>query len=228
MKYLVTLISIIYSINCFSQSPNPDLFQTWYLYDYYSTDDNIHHPISAITPSISPYVTFTEALSFNGEGACNSFSGTFSSSFANDLLFNNFSSTLLICSPSSHTSFEQSFFLCMMSGGQYYLSGAGNNMNLRISIPIFVNYEFRNYPLSTENFSLNQTVVYPNPADTKLFVDSRNNLLDKIEILNSLGQTVKTINTGFDVINIADFASGIYLMKLYSEGKTVTKKIIKI
>ena len=228
MKYLVTLISIIYSINCFSQTPNPDLFQTWYLYDYYSTDDNIHHPISDITPSISPYVTFTETLSFNGEGACNSFSGTFTSPFDNVILFNNFSSTLLMCSSPSHTSFEGAFFNFMQSGGQYYMAGAGNNMNLIISNPIFINYVFRNYQLNTQNFNLNQTVVYPNPADSKLFVDSQNNLVDKIEIFNSLGQTVKTINDGFDVINISDFASGIYLMKLYSEDKTINRKFIKI
>ena len=228
MKYLATLISIIYSLNCFSQTPNPDLLQTWYLYDYYSTDDNIHHPISDITPFISPYVTFTETLSFNGVGACNTFSGTFSSPFDNVLLFNNFSSTLLICSSASHNSFEAGFFSFMQSGGQYYISGAGNNMNLIISNPIFINYVFRNYPLSTQNFNLNQIVLYPNPADSTIFVDSQNNLVDKIEIFNSLGQTVKTINAGFDIINISDFASGIYLMKLYSGNKIVSKKFIKI
>jgi len=228
MKYSVILISIICSINCFSQTPNPDLFQTWYLYDYYSTDDNIHHPISDITPSISPYVTFTETMNFNGEGACNTFNGTISSPFDDVLLFNNFSSTLLICSASSNTSFEGAFFSFMQSGGQYYISGTGNNMNLAISNPIFINYVFRNYTLTTQNFNLNQTVVYPNPADSVLFVDSQNNLIDKIEMFNSLGQTVKTIHAGFDVIDIADFTSGIYLMKLYSEGKTVNKKFIKI
>ncbi len=228
MKYLVTLILIIYSINCFTQTPNPDLFQTWYLYDYYSTDDNIHYPISDVTPSISPYITFTETLSFNGEGACNSFSGTFSSPFDDILLFNNFSSTLLVCSSSSQTSFEGGFFTFMQSSGQYNISGTGNNMILIISNPIFINYVFRNYPLNTQNFNLSQTVIYPNPVDSKLFVDSQNNLIDKIEIFNSLGLTVKILNAGFDAINISDLASGIYLMKLYSEGKTVSKKFIKI
>ncbi|MDI9256874.1 T9SS type A sorting domain-containing protein [Flavobacterium sedimenticola] len=228
MKYLVKLISIIYCLNCFSQTPNPDLFQTWYLYDYYSTDDNIHHPVSAIIPSISPNVTFSQTSNFNGIGACNSFGGTFSSPFNDVVVFDSFAGTLLLCGSSEHTSFEGAFFSLFQSGGQYYISGTGNNMNLRISTPIFVNYEFRNYQLNTENFSLNQIVVYPNPAESKLFVDSRNNLVEKIEIFNSLGESVKTINAGFEVINISDFASGVYLMKVSSEDKIVTKKIIKI
>ncbi|WP_162127676.1 META domain-containing protein [Flavobacterium phycosphaerae] len=208
MKNLVTFISIIYSMNCFSQTPNPDLFQTWYLYDYYSTDDNIHHPVSAITPTISPDITFTETLNFNGIGACNSFNGTFSSPFDDVLLFENFSGTLLICSPSEHMSLEGSFFSLLQSGGQYFISGEGNNMSLLISTPIFNNYVFGNSQLNSPNFDLKQTVIYPNPTDSKLFVNFQNNVINKIEILNSLGQNIKTINAGFDVINISDFASG--------------------
>ena len=228
MKYLVTLISIIYSINGSSQTPNPDLFQTWYLYDYYSTDDNIHHPISAIIPVISPNVTFSQTSNYNGIGACNGFGGTFSSPFNDVVVFDNFAGTLVLCGSSEHISFEGAFFSLFQSGGQYYISGTGNNMSLVISTPIFNNYVFGNSQLNSSNFDLKQTKIYPNPANSKLFVDSENILIDKIEIFNSLGETVKTINAGFEVINISDFASGIYLMKLYSEDKTVSKKFIKI
>lgn len=227
MKYILTLISMVYSINCFSQTPDPDLFQTWYLYDYYSTDDNIHHPISAITPSISPYVTFTQTLDFNGEGACNSFSGTFSTPFDDVILFSNFSGTLLLCGPANHIAFEGAFFSFMQSGGQYFISGEGDNMTLVISNPIFINYVFGNSQLHSPNFDLQQTIVYPNLVDSELFVDSPNNVINKIEIFNAIGQTVKIINAGFDVINMSDFASGIYLVKLYSGDKTISKKIIK-
>ena len=227
MKYLVTLISIIYSINCFSQTPNPNLFQTWYLYDRFSSDDDIHHPISDITPSISPYVTFTETSSFNGEGACNSFTGTFSSTFDQIFLFNNFTSTQLVCSSSELNLFEQAFFYFMQNGGQYGISGEGNNMFLGISTPIFDNYLFGNAPLSVANFDLKQTVVYPKPVDSKLFINCQNHLIDKIEIFNSLGQTIKTISSNFNSVDVSDFASGIYLMKLHSKDKTVSKKIIK-
>ena len=218
---------MIYSITCFCQTPNTDLYQTWYLYYTYSSDDNILYPISAITPPISPYVTFTETSDFHGEGACNSFSGTFSFELGDVLSFNNFASTELVCSSSEQNLFEQGFFYFMHYGGQYSISGQGNDMILGISTPIFQNYVFGNSPLHLPKFDLKQTVVYPNPVDSKLFVHSQNNLINKIEIINSLGQTVKTITTDFDVIDISDFISGIYFMKLYSGDKSVSKKIIK-
>jgi heat shock protein HslJ len=227
MRYLVTLISIIYSINCFSQTPNPDLYQTWYLYDYYSTEDNIHHPVSAITPTILPSVTFTSPLSFNGSGACNSFGGTFTNPSSNWLVFNNFYSTTLVCNSSSYTSLEGSFFSLFRGSGQYYISGQGNSMSLTISNSIFVTYVFGNTRLYSPSFDSNQTIIYPNPTDSNIYVDSQSTVINKIEILNSIGQTVKTVNTDFNIINIVDLPSGIYLIKLFSEGKTAFRKIIK-
>ena len=223
------LISIIYSISCLSQNLNTDLFQTWYLSDYYSTDDNIHHPISAINPPLSPYVTFTntKTLSFDGKGACNYFNGNFSFPSDDVLLFSDFSGTLSFCNSSDHISLENAFFSLMQSGGQYSISGEGDNMTLVISLPIFVNYVFGNSQLHSPNFDLKQAVVYPNPVDSKLFIDSQKNVIDKIEIYNSVGQTVKTINIGFDIINMSDCTSGIYLIKLHSEDKTAFKKILK-
>lgn len=227
MKNIFLLASIISSINCFSQDPNPDLFQTWYLYDYYSTDDNIHHPISAITPSISPYVTFTEAFSFNGEGACNSFNGTYSSPFADVILFNNFSSTLLLCGSSNHTSFEGAYFSFMQSGGQYYLSGVGDNMTLVISNPIFINYVFGNSQLHSPNFDLEQIFLNPNPAKSVIYINANRLSISKIQIINSLGQNVKTVNNDFDAIAISDLAKGLYIVKMETSLGTINKKIIK-
>ncbi len=228
MKHLFLLASLICSINCFSQDPNPALFQTWYLYDYYSTDDNIHHPVSAITPSISPNLTLTEALTFNGEGACNSFNGTFTSPSANDLIFNNFSSTLLLCSSADHTSFESGYFSFMQWGGkQYYLSGTGDNMTLILSDPIFINYAFRNYPLTSPHFDLDPITIYPNPAKTTVFLNFNQVMISKIQIINSLGQTVKTVNDGFEEVAIAELPAGIYILKMDTELGTINRKVIK-
>ena len=220
---------MIYNINCFAQTINPDLYQTWYLYEIVNTDDQSHYPVSAITPSISPNLTFTETLDFYGEGSCNSFNGTFSSPFDGSLQFYNFSSTLLLCDSSEQTAYEGAFFSLMQFDNevQYFISGIEDNMSLIIQTPIFANYIFGNSQLHTSNFEIEETLIYPNPVDSKLFVNSHTNSIDKIEVFNSLGQTVKTVSSGFDVIDVSDFDSGIYLIKLYSEGKTVSKKIIK-
>ncbi|UPT70463.1 MAG: T9SS type A sorting domain-containing protein [Flavobacterium sp. JAD_PAG50586_2] len=227
MKQLFTLAALIFSIHCFCQAPNPELFRTWYLYEYYSTDDNIHYPVSAVTPAVSPHVTFTEALDFNGQGACNFFTGSYTSPYNDLVLFENFSATLLLCSSQSQMDMEGAFFSMLQSGGQYTITGQGGNMRLHIETPIFTNFVFGNTALGSPDFDLNRTVIYPNPVTSQLSVDSGNNAIDKVEIINSLGQTVKTASSGFNAIIVSDLASGIYLVKIQAEGKTVLKKVVK-
>ena len=224
----MALISMLFGVNSFSQTINADLFQTWYLYYIGSSDTQEYFPVSAVTPSISPNLTFTEALDIYGYGACNSFTGTFSTSGIS-MQFDNFASTLLICGSNEQMNYEGGFFSLMQSSNavQYYISGEGNNMVLAISTPISTHYVFRNAPLNAPNFDFKQVQVYPNPVEANIFIISQNNLIDKIEIYNSLGQNVKTINNGFDVINISNISAGIYLMKFYSEDNVFTRKIVK-
>lgn len=229
MKYLVTLIIMCCHVAGFSQSLNPDLFQTWYLYKYGSTDNNVFYPVSEVTPSIAPNITFTETFDFYGVGACNLFNGTFSSPYGNDLLFDNFNATLMLCDSSQQTSYEGRYFSFMQNNsiGYYQILGQGDQMTLIISTPIFVDYIFGNSQLNTPTFDLKQTLVYPNPFDSQLQVESLNILITKIEIFNALGQMVKLIDHDFDLIPTTDFPSGVYFIKLFSGEKSVTKKMIK-
>ncbi len=73
MKYLFLSISIICSINCIAQDPNPDLFQTWHLTSVMIDDLAPLYIVSEIDPPIQPYVTIEGNLSFSGQGACNTF-----------------------------------------------------------------------------------------------------------------------------------------------------------
>ena len=229
MKNKIVFIVLLFSLHCISQTPNPALFRTWYLYDYYSTDDNIHHPVSAITPLIAPNITFTETLGYSGLGACNTFSGNFTAPFTDAIVFNDFSGTLTLCSSTSQTSFEGAYFSLLYpgSGGQYFISGQGNQMSLLISTPIFMNYVFGAVPLDLANFDLNETMLYPNPANSQLFIDAPNQEITKIELLNSIGQIIKRVNSNFAEVNLSEVASGIYFIKLYSGDTSVCKKIIK-
>jgi hypothetical protein len=52
-------------------------------------------------------------------------------------------------------------------------------------------------------------------------------VINKIEIFNSLGQTLKTINSGFDVIDMTNFATGIYTLKMDTSLGTINKRIVK-
>jgi heat shock protein HslJ len=82
MKQLLLSISIICSINCFAQAPNPDLFQTWYLQSVVVSDGSEPtYIVSDIEPTITPSLTIMEDLTFSGIGACNTFNGAFNVPF---------------------------------------------------------------------------------------------------------------------------------------------------
>jgi hypothetical protein len=64
--------------------------------------------------------------------------------------------------------------------------------------------------------------VYPNPADDVLYL-SLENPLSRINVYNSLGQLVKSLNHPDRKFNVSDLASGIYLLNVTDQRGTVYK-----
>ena len=84
-------------------------------------------------------------------------------------------------------------------------------------------------------FIKNEITLYPNPTEDKFFLNI-DNVLNKtldISIFSLTGQNVytKNFNSSEEIINqsidIRHLTSGIYLIKIYVDGKEYNKKIIK-
>ena len=72
----------------------------------------------------------------------------------------------------------------------------------------------------------NETIavaVYPNPAKDRMTVKAEN--LQLVEVYNLVGQLVTTSTSS--VIDLGGLNEGIYFVRVTSEGKTVTKRIVK-
>lgn len=79
--------------------------------------------------------------------------------------------------------------------------------------------------LSINDFSISGLKIYPNPASNYLNITA-NNTIDKVEFYSILGQKVhKTDHT--NSIDISNFDSGVYFIKIYSGNRRISKKIIK-
>ena len=77
--------------------------------------------------------------------------------------------------------------------------------------------------------SSNGVSIYPNPAKNYFNVSIENSLDEALlYIYNNSGQLIKraTILNAEGVINCSDLTSGIYLIKVVSDNKTVTQKLI--
>ena len=227
MKHLLLSISIICSINCLSQEPNPDLFQTWYLQSFYVSDSGPYYVVSSIEPSIAPSLTFMEDLTFSGIGAFNTFNGNFNFRYSDVLETDQLSYSTDDCGIEIHNDFESSYLSLIQIMSDYSISSVDNGLLLSIGTPVFGSATFQNYPLSITEFDLNQIKIYPNPTKSNIYLSPSNKTIIKIEIFNSLGQNVKRITHKFGTINISDLPNGLYIIKIYSEYGVVNKKIIK-
>jgi hypothetical protein len=81
--------------------------------------------------------------------------------------------------------------------------------------------------------SENAIKIFPNPANDEINVSFSNHLPGNtaIEVINTLGQTVKTINTGNSAGNIniliEDLSAGVYIVKTVWGGKIISGRFIK-
>lgn len=226
MKHLLLLILTICSINCIAQEPNPNLFQTWYLYSVQISDNSKNYIVSEINPAITPYLTILENLNFSGKGACNTFGGTFNLFNTNLVNTTLFSNTTDDCCSEIQNDFESSYFDSMKMANYYWINTEEKGMSLFIGTPPFGSIVFKNFKLNTLNLNLNPIEVYTNPTTSMIHIISQNTVISKIELFNSNGQNIKTINDNFETINSTDLSSGIYILKIYTEFGTLNKKIL--
>lgn len=73
--------------------------------------------------------------------------------------------------------------------------------------------------------------LYPNPANTELKLNANQKNNYSLEIFDAIGNLVLNTENNNNSINlnikINPLSSGIYFIKITSEGKSTTKKFIK-
>ena len=115
---------------------------------------------------------------------------------------------------------EQYLLLNIAMGGN---GGAiGSNFSQSSMVIDYVRV-YQNTTASTEDVFANKFSVYPNPSSDVLNIRT-NEPIDKVELYNTIGQLIvakKTTNINISSINI-----GVYILKIYSGKRIVTKKVM--
>jgi hypothetical protein len=227
MKNLLLLASIICFINCYSQEPNPELFQTWHLTFVQGSDLDTPINVVEILPAVTPSLTISNDLNFIVEGACNTYSGSFTNVTSDYFEIPQFSPSLLTCSSQMQNSFEESYFGFFQSVSFYQISPEGQGLILTMYNPVFGSAVFTNLKLDVDDFDFSQMTIYPNPIESNFTLKSDKLKISRIQIINSFGQNVKTIQNEFGNIDISNLNSGVYILKIDTEFGILHKKIIK-
>lgn len=223
---LLILISLFCGFDSFAQ--DPELFKTWYLREVFSDFNTIL--VQNISPPINPTLTISETLSFSGEAACNTFSGTMSYNSASSRLeMLSYQSTNNTCTEQAHINFETEFFMFFDVGKSFqaFVSNETNGQQTLATIgPTYPHLVLKNYVLDvTEKNELSIT-VYPNPVADILFITSESAAIEKIKVYSIYGTHVFETSSNVNSIDVSNLSEGLYFIEISSsEGKSAQKFI---
>ena len=103
------------------------------------------------------------------------------------------------------------------------------NIYFDFNEPVITNTTLNTYvsPSGIEIFEMNDVMIYPNPADERLFIQSK--YAGTYSVLDLTGkeimqQNILSLNTSFDIQNLAP---GVYFVRSVTEQGTTTIKFIK-
>jgi hypothetical protein len=80
--------------------------------------------------------------------------------------------------------------------------------------------------LSVDDVIADDIRCFPNPVEQTLFIESKN-LLDNLTIYNSIGQEVLWIDGSTNSIDMSNFETGIYLLKININDATKIIRVVK-
>lgn len=106
------------------------------------------------------------------------------------------------------------------------------NRNPFIDQPLLVEYiwgtnvgDAWDQSLSIEDNNKSKVSVYPNPTNGRLYISGLNNV-ERLEVFSIEGKLLKRFTTVNEYVDL-DIASGLYMVKLTDNGRTIIKKVIK-
>ncbi|WP_166926422.1 T9SS type A sorting domain-containing protein [Flavobacterium poyangense] len=113
----------------------------------------------------------------------------------------------------------------LVNGTTYYASQTINGLESTARLAVTAK---SNGSLSTPDFDLTHFKFYPNPVKHLLTIDNKE-VIDEIEIFSTSGKSVlsKKINTTHSEIDLSNLSTGIYILKVKSDGKEKAIKISK-
>jgi hypothetical protein len=86
-----------------------------------------------------------------------------------------------------------------------------------------------NTVLGVEDFSLNATSIYPNPASGAFYIKTKTNV-SKVNLYNQTGALVRTINVTDDSkeveLSVSNVQAGVYFLELQNDSEKSWKKVI--
>tara|TARA_R110002012_G_scaffold312248_1_gene522776 strand:- start:353721 stop:355730 length:2010 start_codon:yes stop_codon:yes gene_type:complete len=110
-------------------------------------------------------------------------------------------------------------------GTYYFRAYATNSTNTEYGSEFAINIDAT---LSISNPEITNISVYPNPVKNSITIKN-NATIDSVEIYNTFGSVLitKSVSSSLINMNLSNLASGVYFIRIQSEGNFYTERIIK-
>ena len=225
MKKSILLLVVLFSSNVFGQ--DEELFKTWYLHNW-DVDLGEEMHIHTIDPPISPTLIINEDFSFSGEAACNTFTGQFEYEQEGEnqgtLTVVSFTPSEEECDYQIHTDFESGYFSFLHPGETFTIDYDEENL---FTWHFIAGMYFRNVPLSSEENSIKNFSLYPNPVIDELFIDA-NGIENAILHIYSISGKKLLISPFVSELDVSGFKSGVYFLEVSTpQGQKHLQRFIK-
>ena len=100
------------------------------------------------------------------------------------------------------------------------IRATSNGQSITFEVNVIMHYVYD----GVDENGVGAVTVYPNPAHDVLFVEANKDL--SIEVFNITGQKVHSATE--TEINMSGWETGVYFVRITTDGKTVTKRIVKL
>ena len=122
----------------------------------------------------------------------------------------------------------------VLANGTYYIGFQGTfatQDDTNWSLMFLDDISVKDPALSTNDFISSKFSVSPNPANDVVTIANADNMfVNNVTVTDLNGRTVKNVsfdNVATAQVNVADLASGLYIMNVTSDKGTATKKFVK-
>jgi hypothetical protein len=234
-KFYTKIVFIL--LCCFTThkifAQNPDLLRTWYMNSVINDfDPTFYRPPPVITqPATITFLDTGDVVNIIGFSGCNAFQvhatyGSYNSSYG---LINMSSSTTGtdFCS-NEYSGWEGRFFWMLDSGELTYILTTVNGIDyLDIEHPLMSGIYLQSQPLSVEDTSLTEILIYPNPVTETLYMTNAKEQIKSFVIHNIHGQKVKEVKNSNNSLDVKSLAKGIYFLEIVTIKGKFTHKFIK-
>jgi hypothetical protein len=203
------------------------MFNSWY-YVGYEVDLIGYIPLE-VDPPFNPTLVIENDLSFSGEGACNTFSGTFVyDPIENTVAVSTLQRTNNQCQFQSHTDLDEQYIGRFEVGtwDPFFVGVVSSDYLTLVAFNGFGPHFSTSPLLNSEIPDLQRIEVYPNPATSIVYVDNAGTNT-RFELIDLNGKIIKYGTYQIEGIEIDYLYSGIYLLKLETEDSVQILKFIK-